>query len=166
MKEFVKANRHKVLFAVLYLLVVFVFIYTLDGSNRVLEERLRDFPNRPLHPGIYMLLRDLVLTLPISLIFSFNHILSLFRQKVTVRIINLVVVVLLSFPLIVIIFLPNSVVLSPLVQTMWRIFPFSVSFGQARVVVFLLFWYNLIFAFRKKELTKEESEEDIPCEPS
>jgi hypothetical protein len=156
MGAFVKANWRKVLLALLYAAATFVYIHLFDRSMFAVEERLWAHSGQP---AFYLLLMDSIIALPISLLFSFNHLRGLFRQKVTVRIINLVVALLLAIYLYVWFFIPHSILVTPLAQAVWRVLPFSASVGRARTVVAFLFWYNLIFAFRSKELAEKKANE-------
>jgi len=127
----------------LYVIGCIVFVWALTYAvNRLWI--LRHLTFNPL----YMWLTNILFPLAISVVFSFEYIKNLFKQKnqkLTIRISHLVIalfaIVVLCFQFLPFLPLPPSLIM-PIISLAWS------PFGPA--IVYFALWYSLIHAFKRE----------------
>ena len=131
----VKTKLRLIIHVLLYLMATAVFVY---GLSHIINW-LRITSSRQF--SIHVMFAPPLFTLAVSLIFSYNHIKSLFSTKIKIRVEKLVAAILF----LVIILL--HVIGSRHQAIVWRYIP-MIAYGIE--IIWFLFWYNLFYICNAK----------------
>jgi hypothetical protein len=158
----------KILLGLLYIAATIAFIFVLGGIVDWLHLRADMLWRRQFFPPFHLIiLRDIILTLSISILFTFRHFCKLFSrksgQKLVIKPVKLIVAaILILIAHIPIIGFYHEGFFEWLPARLWQPL-LGVRLMPVRLIMLFIFWYNLFYAFDKKRHEGECNASDTEC---